>query len=118
MKKYITGYVLSIVLTVAAYGFTQWHLNSSHQTPSDALMLPIIASLAILQVFVQLFMFLHLGNKSLRWNRVTLVASLGVVLLIVFGTIWIMDNLEGNMHDPHEMTPAEIIEDEGFQDSH
>ena len=114
MKKYILGFLISVGLTFAAYGFTQWHLQSSHQTPSDGLMLPIIATLAVAQVFVQLFLFLHLGNKSLQWNRVILFASLGVILIVVAGTAWIMSNLDYNMHDRYYMSSDEIIDDEGF----
>ncbi len=63
----------------------------------------MVASLAIVQFFVQLFFFLHLGHESKpRWRILIFSFMLLVVVIVVFGSIWIMQNL-----DYHHMTPTE-----------
>lgn len=117
MKKYLIGYVASIVLTLSAYGLVKWHLDSGHKTPSDESLVLLLIMLAVVQILVQLIFFLHLGSKKMRWNYYIFIATSFVIFILVAGTIWIMNSLNNNMHDKHDLTPAEIIKDEGF-DSH
>lgn len=110
---YITGFVLSIVLTLAAYFLivNHWLLGLGA--------LLFVAVLAILQLLVQLLFFLHLGEeRGPRWNLMTFLFAGMVVVIVVIGSLWIMYNLNYNM--THDMTPDEIdqsiIEDEGIYD--
>ncbi|HET6747138.1 MAG TPA: cytochrome o ubiquinol oxidase subunit IV [Candidatus Saccharimonadales bacterium] len=103
MKKpvvaYVTGYLLSIFLTLLAY-FT---VTSGNFAPF--ITIALILSFAVVQLFVQLIFFLHLGSESRpRWRLVTLGFGVLVVGIVVFGSLWIMDNLNYNMmHSPNKM---------------
>jgi cytochrome o ubiquinol oxidase operon protein cyoD len=105
--SYVTGFLFSIILTFAAYILVVNHVLE------DALLVAVIIGLAIIQLFVQLFFFLHLGKESKpRWNLLMLSFALGVVIIIVFGSLWIMKNLDYNMmHDMHDN--SKNIRDQG-----
>ena len=93
LGSYLTGFVFSIILTLIAYYVVTAKLYSSNLQ-----VVSIIISLAILQLFVQLIFFLHLGRESKpRWNVTVFVFAATVVLIVVFGSIWIMNNLNYNM---------------------
>ena len=107
IKPYIIGFVLSVELTLLAY----WAVvGGAYQA---GFTIAIIIGLAILQLFVQLLFFLHLGEEMRpRWRLVTLGFGILVVFIIVFGSLWIMDNLNYNMmHSPQEA--EEYIERQG-----
>lgn len=90
-KPPLLGFVFSLLLTVAAYQLaTQYEM-----TPTIA---RVIFGLCVFQGFLQLvfFMFLGLGAKP-RWNLITFLFMLLIVIVIVGGTIWIMNNLNYNM---------------------
>jgi cytochrome o ubiquinol oxidase operon protein cyoD len=60
-----------------------------------------LGSLAFVQVIIQLIFFLHLGEEeSPRWNLISFLFMVGVVFIIVAGSLWIMFNLDYRMgHD-------------------
>ncbi|PIZ62157.1 cytochrome o ubiquinol oxidase subunit IV [Candidatus Saccharibacteria bacterium CG_4_10_14_0_2_um_filter_52_9] len=112
VKSYTTGFVMSLILTLSAYllvvknVFSGWGLVTA------------LAALAITQLLVQLLFFLHLGRESKpRWNLVVLLFAVLVVAIVVFGSLWIMKNLQYN--HSHYQSPAEtdkfLIKDEGYQ---
>ncbi len=97
LASYIIGFAFSIGLTLVAYlGVT--HNWFSNGTPSIALLV-----LAILQLVVQLFFFLHVGRETRpRWRLFTLFLAITVILIVVIGSIWIMYNLN------YRMLPSEM----------
>ena len=102
--SYVSGFLLSIILTLAAYFIV---VNDYYSSANQALAL--ISGLAIAQLFVQLIFFLHLGRESKpRWNVMAFVFAAIVVIVVVFGSIWIMKNLNYNM----KHSDQEIIKDE------
>ena len=91
-KSYVFGFLLSIGLTLTAYFivsahiFHGWVLNVT------------IALLSLIQVFCQLVFFLHLGAEPKpRWNLLAFMFMLLVVAILVFGSLWIMYNLNTRM---------------------
>lgn len=102
---YATGFILSLLFTLGTYVFTYIHVHSQHETFSHRMLIPTIFAFAIAQLFVQLVFFLHLGRGSnTRWNMLMLIFGIGVVIIVVGGSIWIMDNLNYNMmRSPTEM---------------
>jgi cytochrome o ubiquinol oxidase subunit IV len=107
--SYSIGFLTSLELTLGAY-----LLVIHHSFTSGRLILAIIG-LAIAQLLVQLVFFLHLGRESKpRWNLVVFSFALIVVLIVVIGSLWIMNHL-----NYHNMTPQQtntfIIKDEGIQ---
>ena len=99
LKPYVTGFILSITLTLLAY----WAVVGG--VYQAGFVIAIVVGLAVLQLFVQLFFFLHLGEEMKpRWRLVTLGFGILVVFIVVFGSLWIMDNLNYNMvHSPEKM---------------
>ena len=90
--RYTLGFVGSVALTLAAY------LLVTQSSVNGSLLLWAIAVLAIIQLFVQMICFLHLGEEDKpRWRMWAFVSMTGTLLLIIFGSIWIMNNLEYHM---------------------
>lgn len=103
--RYSLGFVGSIALTLAAY------LLVTQSSIDGSLLLWAIALLAIIQLFVQMVCFLHLGEEDRpRWRMWSFVSITGALLLIVFGSIWIMHNLGYHMMSEDE-TDAHMIEE-------
>jgi len=99
LKMYLMGFLLAAVLTLTAFLLVGTHVFDRTVT------IGIIIALAVLQLFVQLVFFLHLGKEARpRWNLVTFLFMLMVLVIIVGGSLWIMDNLNYNMMmSPEEM---------------
>ena len=115
LKSYTIGFSLSIVLTLAAFWATWQHINSSHSLFPHEYLIGFIGFLAITQLLVQLFLFLHLGKESRpKWNLIAFLFMLLVVVIIVIGSVWIMKSLDYNMMSSHE-SGEYIINDEGFR---
>jgi len=113
LKTYSIGFLLSIVLTLTAYVLV---VDGSF---SRNIILLSISALAIMQLLVQLFFFLHIGHESKpRWNQTVLLYTLLTVGILVVGSLWIMHNLDYNHAENHQMSPKEteqyIIHDEGM----
>lgn len=90
--NYIIGFVLSILFTLAAYFAVTQH------SFTGAMLATVIIGLAIAQVLVQLFFFLHLGSETKpRWKLAVLLTMLVVLGILVFGSLWIMQHLDYNM---------------------
>jgi len=102
MKNNIIGFVISIILTLAAYVLVFIHVHAAHELISHAVLIPAILLLAVVQLMVQLVFFVHLGSGGAGWKWGIFISTLGLVLLIVVGSIWIMDHLNYNM------TPAQV----------
>jgi cytochrome o ubiquinol oxidase operon protein cyoD len=92
LKSYIIGFILSIALTLASYYLviarlaTGWVLDVS------------VGILAIAQALVQLILFLNLLREAKpRWNLIVFLFMLLIVVIVVVGSIWIMDNLNYNL---------------------
>src|SRR6266567_1195143 len=97
LKSYITGFILSFALTVTAYILVANHLLSGW------MIVAVILTLALVQLVVQLFFFLHLGQEAKpRWNLIFFLSTVSIILIIVIGSLWIMKNLNYNM------TPADM----------
>ncbi len=58
----------------------------------------LIFVLAVLQCSVQSIFFLHiLSEKGVRWNLVVYASTISIIFVIIFFSIWIMDNLNYRM---------------------
>lgn len=94
VKSYTIGFILSIILTVIPY-----FIVVNHMMPVDGVAITVVI-LAVGQLFIQLVFFLHLNSSSeQRWNLITILFTLLILLILVIGSIWIMWNLNYNMMD-------------------
>ncbi|REK71721.1 cytochrome o ubiquinol oxidase subunit IV [Paenibacillus paeoniae] len=85
MKSYVIGFLLSIVLTIIPLVAVMNDMFSKQVTTV------IILIMAILQFAVQLLFFMHIRDeKKPRYNLISLIFGLVIMLTIVAGSIWIM----------------------------
>ena len=105
-SKYVFGFVASLALTLTAYVLV------TQGNASKGVLVSLICSLAVVQFLVQMCFFLHLGEERRpRWKLLVAVFMVGIVLLIVFGSVWIMNNLN------YRMTPQQMDQYLKSQDS-
>lgn len=103
LTSYIVGFVLSVVLTFAPIYLLWMHEVGAHAYPSHAVMYISFVAAALLQLLVQLYFFLHLGEeRNPRYNLQALCFALIVVVILVGGTLWIMQELKVRGHSEHQ----------------
>lgn len=91
-KNYLIGYALSLVTTFAAY-FAVIEGWAAGWT-----LLGLLGVLALTQMIVQLYFFLHLGDEMKPRLRAWSFAFMAMILfIIVAGSLWIMGHLDYNM---------------------
>lgn len=92
LSSYIAGFILSLVFTFAAY------LVVVNHAASKSTLIVLIIAFAFCQFITQLMLFLHLGQETKpRWKLGVFFFMLGVVFILVFGSLWIMHNLNNRM---------------------
>ena len=98
-KPYAIGFALSIAFTLAAF----WLVVG--RALSGAALVGALLALAVAQLVTQMVFFLSIGAETgRRWKLHALLAALGMVLVVVAASIWIMAHLNyGMMADPSEM---------------
>lgn len=97
ISSYIAGFALSLALTLCAYVIV------TQNTYGKTGIITAVSVLAVTQFIVQMLFFMHLGHEQgPRWRLLALAFMTGVVLIIVLGSLWIMDNLNYNMMSPKE----------------
>lgn len=85
LRSYTIGFLLSIVLTVIPIAIV---LNGWLAGRASAIAL---MAAAVLQLFVQLLFFMHLREeKKPRYNLISLLLGLVILVVIVAGSMWIM----------------------------
>lgn len=92
LKTYLIGFVLSAILTLIPF------LMVMNHTASKTVLFGVIVAAALFQLVVQLMCFLHLGTApDERWNLVSFIFTVIVIVLLVGLSIWIMWSLNANM---------------------
>jgi cytochrome o ubiquinol oxidase subunit IV len=106
-QSYVIGFILSLIFTLIPY---QLVVN---KVLSGNALLTTILGIAVLQMFIQIFFFLHLGRGPKPfYNVVFFFATAGIIVIVVGASLFIMNNLY------HNMSPQEVIkkqaQDEGI----
>lgn len=97
VKAYLVGFILSIILTVIPFALVMQGMVST------SVILWVITACALVQVYVHLVCFLHMGSHGQeRWHSVSFVFTVLIVAFLVGGSIWIMDNANSNMMPMNE----------------
>jgi cytochrome o ubiquinol oxidase operon protein cyoD len=90
--SYITGFILSLCLTLAAYHAAVHHIFS------ERLVLILVVAFACIQFLVQVVCFLHMSaEQSSRARLAALGFAALIVAIIVGGSLWIMASLNERM---------------------
>jgi cytochrome o ubiquinol oxidase operon protein cyoD len=88
----VTGLILSLILTIIPFGVVM------SGTLSVLTTVTVVAVTAVLQILVQLVMFMHMNTKADEgWNVMSFVFTLTILVLVVGGSLWIMQHLHLNM---------------------
>ncbi len=92
MRRYATGYGLSLLLTAGAFGAVHWQVLTTTAT------LGIVFSLGLAQTIVHFRCFLEVSFKrSAREDLQLLLFSALIIALMISGTIVILFNLRARM---------------------
>ena len=93
LKGYLTGFVLSVVLTAIPF----WLVMSGVLSSATATAV-IVLVLAVVQIVVHMIYFLHLDTKSEGgWNMLALIFTVILVFIALTGSLWVMYHLDVNM---------------------
>ncbi len=91
---YVLGFVISLMLTFAAYGAAAYRLIPVSMT----YLIGILAALAALQFLIQLVFFFHLSAKKSAYERLAvLIGTILIIGILLSGSIWIMLTLNARM---------------------
>ena len=102
-KEYLTGFVLSVILTAIPFALVMG--GSAISTP---LLVLILLAVAAVQVVVHMVYFLHMNAKSEGgWNALAVIFTVVLVVIVLSGSLWVMHHLNTNMmpgaHEMQEM---------------
>ncbi len=82
-----TGFIISLLLTLVSFGMV------ASGNFSTSLTLSVIVTLAVLQIIAQMHFFLHLDTSTeQRWNVMSFIYTMVIIVFLVVGTLWIMYN--------------------------
>ena len=93
MRDYVTGFVLSVILTAIPF----WLVMNGVIASSNMTAI-VILGFAAVQIVVHMVYFLHLNAKSEGgWNMLALIFTLVMVVITLTGSLWVMFHLNYNM---------------------
>ena len=92
-RGYVTGFVLSVVLTAIPFWLVIGDVLGNALQTSIAVM-----ALAVAQIVVHMIYFLHMNTKSEGgWTILALIFTITLVVITLTGSIWVMYHLNQNM---------------------
>lgn len=107
--SYVIGFLSSLTLTIVAFALVMNHVLNIQG------LIICVVSLAVVQLLIQLFFFLHLGHESKpRLNLITLLVAVLVIGMVVGGSVWIMHNLNYNMSMSQQEINKYMRDNEGL----
>jgi len=102
-KGYMTGFVLSVILTAIPF----WLVMGNVFEKSSVTAL-VVLGIAAVQIVVHMVYFLHMNAKSENgWTMLALIFTVVLVVITLSGSLWVMYHLNHNMMpgmtDMHKM---------------
>ncbi len=106
-ESYVVGFILSLIFTFIPYYMVV------NKTVTGSALLYTILGFGVLQMLVQIIFFLHLGRGPKPFYNVGFyVATVGAIIVVVGGSVVIINNLHYNMSVPDQT--KKLIADEGI----
>jgi cytochrome o ubiquinol oxidase subunit IV len=97
---YLTGFVLSVVLTAIPFWLVMSGVIDDNQITALAIM-----ALAGVQIVVHMVFFLHMNQRvEAGWSMMALIFTLVLVVITLAGSLWVMYHLNDNMMPMHDMS--------------
>ena len=91
-RPYLTGLVLTLILTAIPFG-----LVAAGSLPRQTTLIAI-AALGLVQILVHLRFFLHIGYRATpRENLVAMAFAAVLIFIMIGGSLWIMFDLNWRM---------------------
>jgi cytochrome o ubiquinol oxidase subunit IV len=107
MRSYVIGFILSLLFTFIPYYLVV------NRTFTGTTLLAVILGFAVLQMVIQVTFFLHLGRgPKPNWNLFFFISTIGIILVVVGGSILIINNLNYNMMPSDQA--KKLVGDEGI----
>ncbi|QCI16693.1 cytochrome o ubiquinol oxidase subunit IV [Buchnera aphidicola (Aphis craccivora)] len=92
VQSYIYGFLFSTLLTIIPF------FIAKNQFFSNSINRLIILFCAFVQIIVHFIYFLHLNSSQKNyWYLISLLFILIIIFIVVFGSIWIMFNLNHHL---------------------
>jgi cytochrome o ubiquinol oxidase operon protein cyoD len=99
---YMTGFLLSIILTAIPFWLVMAKVISDRPT---AVM--VLGAFAVVQILVHMFYFLHMNGKvEGGWTLLSTIFTVVFVAIAIAGTLWVMFHMNTNMMPSHTDMPA------------
>ncbi|CAM8661405.1 CyoD Heme/copper-type cytochrome/quinol oxidase, subunit 4 [Comamonadaceae bacterium] len=99
---YMTGFLLSIILTAIPFWLVMAKVISDRPT---AVM--VLGGFAVIQILVHMFYFLHMNGKvEGGWTLLSTIFTVVFVAIAIAGTLWVMFHMNTNMMPSHTDMPA------------
>lgn len=106
-SSYFIGFILSLI-----FSFIPYYMVVEQIVTGNTLFITILG-FAVIQMIIQVTFFLHIGRgPKPNWNLFFFGATLVVILMVVGGSVFIIDNLHYNMSPTEKL--AKIANDEGI----
>ena len=99
---YMTGFLLSIILTAIPFWLVMAKVISDRPTAVMEL-----GGFAVIQILVHMFYFLHMNGKvEGGWTLLSTIFTVVFVAIAIAGTLWVMFHMNTNMMPSHTDMPA------------
>ena len=99
---YMTGFVLSIILTAIPFWLIMAKVIEGRSTA-----VLVLGAFAIIQILVHMYYFLHMNSKvEAGWTLLSTIFTVIFVVIALSGTLWVMFHMNANMMPHHEVSPA------------
>ncbi|WDS34849.1 cytochrome o ubiquinol oxidase subunit IV [Pseudoxanthomonas sp.] len=103
LGSYVVGLVACFILTAASFA------TVAISAIPAGLRLPLLVLLCVVQLVLQLRVFLHLGTaKRQRDNTGIFLCTGFLIVIVVAGSLWVMHNANLNMMPMDMSTPAAV----------
>ncbi|CAM5477976.1 hypothetical protein MAUB1S_08017 [Mycolicibacterium aubagnense] len=101
LKGYLTGFVLSVILTAIPFWLVMTGAIENKQAAAIVIMV-----FAVVQIVVHMIYFLHMNSSSEGgWSMLAMMFTIIVVVIVLTGSLWVMYHLNTNMMPGlHEMS--------------
>ena len=98
-RSYITGFVLSVILTAVPFGVV---MTGGLASPLATALL--VLGFAVVQILVHMVYFLHMTARSeAGWTLLSTLFTVIVVVIMLAGSIWVMYHMNTNMMPQMQM---------------
>lgn len=105
MREYVTGFVLSVILTAIPFWLVMDNVIENRTTA-----VLVLGGFAVVQILVHMVYFLHMNGKvEGGWTMLSTIFTVVFVAIAIAGTLWVMFHMNTNMmpaHGQHQQQPA------------